>query len=133
LIHVGDTQIVITNEASGFPFCRTPSSGLACPDVIDGFDFKFTGENILGVTVDPSSSPAFLLASFGTHLGLQLISNNEIQVDVTGDLPLLNDQLVLDLSFVIPPPPTDAPEPATLGLVGSAIAGLTAIRRRRNR
>jgi hypothetical protein len=96
------------NLLSGAPFC-SPAGGLAvgtaCTDIIDGFDFKFTGENILGVTVDPSSAAAFLSATFGSHLGLQRLSNNEIQVDVTGDLPLVNDQLFLDLIFVAPPPP----------------------------
>jgi hypothetical protein len=102
-IHVGATQIIITNVLSGLPFCTTNTSGTACADVIDGFDFKFTGENILGVSVDPASASGFLpvTGTFqnNTHLGLQLLSNNEIQVDVTGDLPLLNDQLILDLRF----------------------------------
>src|SRR4051812_16707134 len=48
LIHVGDTQIVIKNMLSGFPFCVSNVSGTACADVIDGFDFKFTNENIFG-------------------------------------------------------------------------------------
>jgi hypothetical protein len=102
-IHVGNTQITITNELSGFPFCFANTPGTACVDVIDGFDFKFTGENILGVSVDPASASGFLpvTGTFqgNTHLGLQLLSNNEIQVDVTGDLPLLGDKLILDLSF----------------------------------
>ena len=87
----------------------------------------------MGVCVDPSSGPAFQPVS-GTfqgnaHLGLQLLSKNEILLDLTGDLPLLNDQLVLDLSFasVTNPPPTDAPEPATLAL-GLALVALGASR-----
>ena len=38
--------------------------------------------------------------------------------------PLLNDQLILDLSFtaVPPPPPPGVPEPATLALLGSALS-----------
>jgi LPXTG-motif cell wall-anchored protein len=67
--------------------------------------------------VDPSSAPAFQPATFGSHLGLQLISNNEIRVDVTGDLPLLDDQLVLDLNFS-----TTAPVPAPI--VGAGLPGL---------
>jgi hypothetical protein len=102
-IHVGDTQIVITNVLGGFPFCVANTPGTACVDVIDGFDFKFTGENILGVSVDASSAADFqpVTGTFqgNTHMGLQLLSNNEIQVDVTGELPALNDKLVLDLSF----------------------------------
>lgn len=122
-ISVGDLQIVLTNKASGLPFCVANTIGTACADEIDGFDFKFTGENILGVSVDPSSAAAFLPVSGTfqghTHLGLQLLSNNEIQVDVTGDLPAFNDQLILDLSFG---PPVGAPGP----IVGAGLPGLLA-------
>ena len=141
-IHIGDTQIVIKNLTSGFPFCVANTPGTACVDAIDGFDFKFTGENILGVSVDSSSAADFLPVSGTfqgkTHLGLQLLSANEIQVDITGDLPLVNDELVLDLRFTPlspppPPPPTPAPEPSTLAMLGSALAGLVAVGSRRKR
>jgi hypothetical protein len=135
-IHVGDTQIVITNLSAGIPFCSMNSVGTACTDPFDGFDFKFTGEDILGVSVDPSSAPGFQPVN-GTfqgnaHLGLQLLSNNLIRVDVTGDLPSFNDQLVLDLSFAdtTNPPPADVVEPATLAVLGSGLAVVAASRRR---
>ena len=57
-IHVGNTQIMITNQLVNQPFCFANTPGTACVDVIDGFDFKFTGENILGVSVDASSAAA---------------------------------------------------------------------------
>jgi len=115
-IHIGDTQITITNLVAG-AFCFSGNVGTACTDQIDGFDFKFTGENILGVSVDLASAPAFQPATFGSHLGLQLISNNEIQVDVTGDLPLVNDQLILDVSF-------QATAPVPGPIVGAGLPGL---------
>jgi hypothetical protein len=134
-VAIADTQIVITNSSSS-PFCFADVGvGTACPDVINGFDFKFTGENILGVTANFSSAPDFLPVSGTfqghTHLGLELLSNNEIQVDVTGDAPLLNDKLILDLSFTATPP-TSVPEPGTLVLLGTALAGLMAMRRRKS-
>jgi hypothetical protein len=131
-IVVGDTQIAITNLLSGAPFCVGGQVGTACGDVIDGFHFKFTGVNILGVSVDPSSAPDFLpvTGTFqgNTHLGLQLLSNNDIQVDVTGDLPLLNDQLVLDLSFTVAPP---VPEPSTWAMMILGFAGISFMAYRR--
>ena len=130
LISIGSTQIIITNLISGAPFCTANAVGTACPDVIDGFDFKFTGENILGVSVDPASAADFrpVTGSFqgNTHLGLQLISPNEIRVDVTGDEPALNDRLVLDASFT---PVTTTPEPHTLPFL-CGILGLGLLIRR---
>jgi hypothetical protein len=123
-IAVGDTQIAITNQLSGAPFCVGDTPGTACADAIDGFDFLFTGEDITGVSVDPLTAPDFapVTGAFqgNTHLGLQLISPDEIRVDVTGDAPALSDELVIDVSFASQPPPS-VPEPATLPLLGVAL------------
>jgi hypothetical protein len=137
-ILVGDTEITITNMLGNIPFCSDGLSvGTACTDQISGFGFLFTGENIIGVGVDPASSPDFLPVNgtfqSNTHLGLQLISNNEIRVDVTGDAPALSSQLILDLSFETqpPPPPNGAPEPGSLTLLAAGLVGLAGVRRRR--
>ena len=135
-IHVGDTQIIITNVLSGNPpFCFHNTPGNACTDVIDGFDFKFVGEDILGASIDPATAADFqpVTGTFqgNTHNGLQLLSSNEVQVDVTGDAPNVNDELIIDLSFSTTlPPPSTVPEPATLAVVVSAIAGIAVVRRR---
>jgi hypothetical protein len=129
-VAIDNTQIVITNLVSGVPFCSTNTIGAACTNVINGFDFKFTGEDILGVSLNLSSAPGFrpVTGTFqgNTHLGAQLLGNNEIEVDVTGDLPNLNDQLVLDLIFSTSSP---IPEPGTVALLGSALVGLIVSRR----
>lgn len=129
-ISVGDTQIQITNLLSDAPFCVANTPGSACTDVIDGFDFLFTGESILGVSVDSASASDFLpvTASFQgkTHLGLQLISANEIRVDVTGDLPAVNDKLILDATFSTS---VNSPEPHTLPLLCGALGFGILIRR----
>jgi hypothetical protein len=134
-IHVGDTQIVITNLLSGFPFCFLNTPGSTCTDAIDGFDFKFTGEAIVSVSVDPASAVAFLPVSGtfqgNTHLGLQLISPNEIRIDVTGDLPLRDDQLIIDVSNAIVTGATPLPAAFPLFATGLGLMGVFARRRKR--
>lgn len=132
---VFDTQIVIQN-LSPIPFCFTPSVGTACGDTVNGFRFLFTGENITSVTIDPATAAAFLpvTGTFqgNTHLGLQLISPNEIVIDVTGDNPNVNDQLILDV--IAGPPTTSAtPLPAALPLFASGLGALGLLGWRRKR
>jgi hypothetical protein len=119
----------LSTVSEGTPFCVANTPGTACVDQIDGFNFKFTGENILGVSAGISSAADFLPVSGTfqghTHLGLQLLSNNEIRVDVTGDAPLLNDQLVLNLSFAsvgVPGPMVGAGLPGLLAGFGAMLA-----------
>jgi hypothetical protein len=144
-IAITDTEIIITNQlSSASPFCGTTGIvgiGTTCPDAFDGFDFKFTGESILGVSAAGSSAPGFLpvtglFPSGKTHNGLQLLSDNEILLDVTGDAPNVSDQLILDLTFPNSTPPTstptsELPEPGSLATLGPALAGILAVRRRK--
>ena len=132
---VFDTQIVITNT-SPIPFCSSSNVGSACSDTINGFRFLFTGENITSVTIDPATAPAFFPATgtfqSNTHLGLQLISPNEILIDVTGDNPNVNDQLILDV--IAGSPTTSAtPLPAALPLFASGLGALGLLGWRRKR
>ena len=129
-VGVTNTQIVISDLAiAGTPYCSTGSSFSSCTDVISGFDFLFTGENITGVTVDATSSSSMLpvTATYGAnvHSGLQLLSNNEILVDLTGTVPVSGSVLTLDVTTQSP---TGAPEPATATLLAVGLLGLIGMR-----
>lgn len=133
-INVNDTQIVITNLAStGTTYCYDGVSvGAACTDVYSRFEFLFSGESILGASIDAAAtSPGFNIATFGSHVGLDLLNPNDLLVDVTGANPPQYGQLTLNLSFATPVPPASVPEPASAGLLGAGLLGLVAVRRRR--
>jgi hypothetical protein len=90
-IAVGDTKITITNNTP-LPFCSVSTT--PCPDVFDGYEFEFSsGVHITGVTVDPASAPSFLPIAGGLTF-----TANTIDVNVAGDVPNIDDQLILDVS-----------------------------------
>ena len=109
------------------PFCTVLTS--PCPDVFTGFAFTFSsGVDVTGVSVDPASAPGFRPS--GT--GLQLLTPTDIIVNVAGDAPNPNDQLILDLTFpTVGPPPV--PEPSTWAMLLLGFAGLGVIGYRRTR
>ena len=113
-ISVGDTQIVITNDASGLPFCST---ALPCSDPFVGFQFVFSsGVDITGVSVDPASA-----ADFRPITGGLTFAPTEIFVNVVGDIPKPADQLILDVTTNGVP---TVPEPSTWALMLLGFAGL---------
>jgi PEP-CTERM motif len=118
-----DTKVTIYNNADGVPFCFSSSNtGSSCADPYNTFDFIFTNEDITKVAVDPSSSPDFLPATFGSHTGLTLVSPIEFTVDVTGDNPAFLDTLVIDVTTAGSGP--SVPEPSTWALMLLGFAGL---------
>ena len=115
------TQITLTNDLAQ-PYC---SGTLPCTDSFTGFDFVFSsGVDITGVSVDVASAADF------SPTALTLVSPNEILLNLTGVNAAVGDQLKLDLTF--PGSTTSAPEPLSLALFGTGLAGLLALRHRRS-
>jgi hypothetical protein len=121
-IDVGDTTITITNLASPpVPFCSVSTT--PCPDVFTGFGFVFFGNvDITGVTVDSASAADFLPIAGGLTFGA-----TDIFVNVAGDNPATNDQLILDVTTGTTP----IPEPASVALLAIGLAGAWSLRSRR--
>jgi hypothetical protein len=119
-----NTTVTIYNNATPpVPFCFSSSNtGSSCADSYNTFDFVFTNEDIIGVSVDPSSSADFLPATFGSHTGLTLVSPTEFTVDVTGDDPAFLSTLVIDVTTK--GSSTTIPEPSTWALMLLGFAGL---------
>ena len=124
-IDVGDTTITITNEAN-LPFC---SSALPCADVFTGFAFTFSaGVDITGVSIDPASAADFRPAGVSP---LELLTPTDIIVNLVGENPAVGDQLILDVTTAVTPPPS-VPEPATVTLLAVGL-GAMLIRQRKGR
>jgi hypothetical protein len=78
-------------------------------------DFEFTGSRVNGAFLD-SNPTGLIYGSRNSTIAGQYIFN--VRSGVVIDPP--------------PPPPTGVPEPETLALVGVALAGMVALRRRQN-
>ena len=136
VVSVTDTQVIVTfnTSVSPFPYCSSGNVGSSCGDTINGFGFSFAGENITGVSVDALSatSMAPVTATYGAvvHTGLTLLSNNSIQVDLTGDLPAASgNQLILDVTTAA----LNTPEPASVALLAVGLFVVAGVRWGRRR
>lgn len=127
-----NTQVVIYNNASPpIPFCFSSSNtGSSCADPYNTFDFVFTNEDITAVSVASNSSPDFAPATFGSHLGLQLLSPNTFSVDVTGDNPAYLSTLIINVTTAGSTPTVPEPSTWSMLILGFAALGFAAYRRK---
>ena len=118
---ISSTQITITNN-SALPFCTT---SLPCSDVFDGLEFVFSsGVHISDVTASGD-------ADFQPISGGLTFTPTVIAVNLAGDTPQVNDQLILDVTTAGTPAPTPLPATLPLFATGLGAMGLLGWRRKR--
>jgi len=119
-VSVGDTQITITNNLAG---------QIGTPGDFTGFVFTFTGApDITNVVAGGSADFQPVAPPAGPPAGLTFTADS-ITVNVSGDTLRVGDQLILDVTTGVTPPPS-VPEPRSLALLVSGLIGLLAINRR---
>jgi len=100
-VSVGDTQITITNNLAG---------QIGTPGDFTGFVFTFTGApDITNVVAGGSADFQPVAPPAGPPAGLTFTADS-ITVNVSGDTLRVGDQLILDVTTGVTPPPS-VPEP----------------------